>query len=219
MKFFETKKVELQILEETLGNPQMMSDKEFNGLVKSIKEKGFILDNPVVWEYEQNKYKIISGHHRIKAAMKAGYKELDCKILEDISEKQARLLVLEANQRRGKLDGTKFERYIQDILSDFEEINLDEIDESIGKITKDIIDMEPELQQESESLKLTITFKSYEEKEQFCEVLDFHGGRGRAISEKVKNFVDIILRDQKKKIEKEEKEEIEEEEEKEEIEE
>lgn len=204
-KIYNVKKLTLSELEETFGNPQEMDEKEFNGLVESIKEKGFILDDPVVWEYKTGKYRIISGHHRTKAAIKAGYTELNCKVLVGITEKQARLLVLEANKRRGKLNTLKFERYIQDILSDFD-INMDEINKEIGDIINisDEIHITSDVQPESDSLKLTIAFKSFEEKEQFIDILDFYGGRGRSITDKIKNFVGVILRDQKKRDEKEE---------------
>lgn len=207
-KLYDVKKLELSVLEETSGNPQSMSEGEFKGLVESIKEKGFILDDPVIWEYEVEKYRIISGHHRIKAARQAGYKELNCKILNDLTEKQARLLVVEANKRRGDFDGVKYEQYMQDVLSDFE-IDFDEINNEIGVIAKEIIEtneIESNLQQESKSLKLTISFESFEEKEEFVNILDYYGGRGRGIKDKLKNFVSIILRDQKKEEENEGKE-------------
>jgi hypothetical protein len=205
-KIYEVKKLVLSELKETIGNPQEMTQTEFDGLVKSIKKKGFILDDPVVWEYKPGEYRIISGHHRIKAAAIAGYNELNCKIINDITEKQARLLVTEANTRRGKLNGLKFEQYIQDILSDFEETTLDEINDEIGILFDDIIaENSPDLQKESESLKLTIQFKTFDEKEKFVEILDYYGGRGRGINDKILNFVNIILRDQKKKDENEEK--------------
>jgi hypothetical protein len=203
-KIYETRKLILAELTETIGNPQSMTDSEFKGLVDSIKKKGFILDDPVVWEYEPKKFRIISGHHRIKAAIEAGYIELNCKIISGISDKVARLLVLEANNRRGNIDNLKLERYIQDVLSDFE-IGMDEINNEIGNIIKNSIlenEIYADLQKESESLKLTICFKSFEEKEKFVEILDYYGGRGRSITDKIKNFVGIILRDQKKKDEK-----------------
>ena len=56
----EIKKLKLKDLEEFGGNPQKMSKSEFNGLVESFKRNGWLLDAPVVWEYEENKYKIIA---------------------------------------------------------------------------------------------------------------------------------------------------------------
>lgn len=191
-------------LEPTEGNPQEMTVAEFEGLKKSIKEKGFILDDPVVWEYDARKYRIISGHHRIKAALDIGYDKLSCKIISGVNEKQARLLVLEANKRRGNFNGVQFERFVQDILVDYKEIDLDEINNEIGVILEEAKGEILDLQKESESLKLTINFESFEEKEKFVDILDYYGGRGRSIKDKVKNFVGIILRDQKKREEKEE---------------
>lgn len=203
--FIEIKKLPLKTLIPTEGNPQEMDDKTYKGLVKSMKTKGWLLDPPVLWFRPDKEYQIISGHHRIKAAIDSGILETDCKVLSGITEEMARKLVAEANQRRGKPDPLKLEKYIQDILGDYKDINLDVLNEEIGIPINDIfkdVEEDLDLQKESESLKLTITFKSFEEKELFVEILDYYGNRGRSISEKIKQFVGIFLRDLKKKDEK-----------------
>ena len=79
---------------------------------------------------------------------------------------------------------------------------MDDINKEIGIISKEIITDIEELQDESKSLKLTINFKSFEEKEKFVDILDYYGGRGRSINDKIKQFVNVFLRDMKKNEEK-----------------
>jgi DNA modification methylase len=109
----------LETLEETMGNPQVMTDSEYEGLKESIRDKGFLLDDPVVWEYAPDKYRIISGHHRIRASIDVGIKELNCKVLEGINQETADLLTIEANRRRGHLDDKLLNEYITHIQSEY----------------------------------------------------------------------------------------------------
>ena len=120
----------LKILKETPGNPQKMSDQEMKGMIKSMKEKGWILDAPVIWKKSDNDYQILSGHHRVQAGIEAGIVETGCKVVEGITEEQARIFVLEANQRRGRFDEFMFDDFVDDIINDFnidKEILFDEI--------------------------------------------------------------------------------------------
>ena len=120
----------LKILKETPGNPQKMSDQEMKGMIKSMKDKSWILDAPVVWKKNDNDYQIISGHHRVQAGIEAGIVETGCKVVEGITEEQARIFVLEANQRRGRFDEFMFDDFVEDIINDFnidKEILFDEI--------------------------------------------------------------------------------------------
>ena len=125
------KRLKLKELEEFGGNPQKMSRSEFNGLVESLKRNGWLLDAPVVWEYEENKYKIISGHHRVRAAIQAGIEETECKVLKGIDEKLASLLVIEANQRKGKFDNVELDKFVDDINIKFD-LDFTEIFEFTG---------------------------------------------------------------------------------------
>jgi len=120
----------LKILKETPGNPQKLTQQEMNGMIKSMKEKGWILDAPVILKKADNDYQILSGHHRVQAGIGAGIVETGCKIVEGITEEQARIFVLEANQRRGRFDEFMFDDFVDDIINDFnidKEILFDEI--------------------------------------------------------------------------------------------
>lgn len=138
----EYKILPLKSLKETTGNPQKFTDQEMAGLVKSMKQKGWILDSPVIWEKGENNYQIISGHHRIAAGIQAGIIETGCKVVKGITEEQARIFVLEANQRRGKFDEFMVDDFINSIINDFD-IDKEMLFDEIG-IYQDIIpDFQP----------------------------------------------------------------------------
>lgn len=125
------KLLQLKILKETPGNPQKMDDKTFVGLSNSMKEKGWLLDAPVIWEKAENDYQIISGHHRIKAAIKAGIVETQCKVIKGITEEQAGVLVLEANQRKGEFDDIMLNDFVTGLVDEYD-IDFDELVKQIG---------------------------------------------------------------------------------------
>ena len=127
----ENKRLQLKILKETEGNPQHMDDKTFLGIVESMKNKGWLLDAPVIWEKADNEFQIISGHHRVKAAIQAGIIETDCKVLKGITEEQAKILVLEANQRKGEFDNDLLTPFIDDLINNYD-YDLDSIINEVG---------------------------------------------------------------------------------------
>jgi 1-aminocyclopropane-1-carboxylate deaminase/D-cysteine desulfhydrase-like pyridoxal-dependent ACC family enzyme/DNA modification methylase len=133
----------LKDLLETPGNPQVMSDEELKGMVDSMRKKGWLLDAPAVWARPDGKHQIISGHHRVQAGIMAGILETGCKVIKGISEEQAKILVLEANQRRGRFDDSMLNDFIDDIIEFsafdkndlFDEIGIS-VDEKINEIEK-----------------------------------------------------------------------------------
>ena len=108
-----------------------MDDKTFNGMVKSMKEKSWLLDSPVIWERGENDYQIISGHHRVQAGIKAGIVETQCKVIKGITEEQAKILVLEANQRKGSFDDELLNLFMDDLIENYD-YNIDEIIDEVG---------------------------------------------------------------------------------------
>lgn len=181
----ETKRLELKSLKETSGNPQKMSDEEFSGMVQSMREKGWLLDNPVVRELKKGVYQILSGHHRIKAAIQAGIIDVDCKVLKGIDDATAKKLVLEANSRRGTLDDDKLNYFIQDILENhdldfdslYEEVGLIEDSKTgIQDIAKEISKKEKDYSNKDFNLfQIIITCKNEQEQEMFYKKLKKEG--------------------------------------------
>ena len=83
-KFSEVKNIPIDKIIPNDWNTNKMSDKEFNRLVKEIEEVGFI-DYPQVVPIEDEKYVLIGGEHRHRAARVCGYTELPCVVLSDKS--------------------------------------------------------------------------------------------------------------------------------------
>ena len=121
----------LKSLKETPGNPQKMTPEEFQGMVQSMKQNGWILDAPVIWRKAEGDFQIISGHHRVRAGIEAGILETGCKVIEGLNDAQVNKLVLEANQRKGKFDDDLLNTFIDDIIKETGE-SLDSIYEQIG---------------------------------------------------------------------------------------
>lgn len=129
----EIKTLHLKTLQETSGNPQKMDDKTFNGLVESIRRKGWYFAMPDIWEYEPNKYKIISGHHRIRAAIKAGILEQNCNVIIDsnYTDEQAKKDLLESNERHGEPDDILLTDFVTDIIDTYD-VDIDSLVDEIG---------------------------------------------------------------------------------------
>jgi hypothetical protein len=74
-------------IEESPLNAQEMKDKEFNRLVKNIKRDGCLTSTPLLMDQSGKQKKMcISGHHRIKAAIKAGLDGAMCMVSEELDE-------------------------------------------------------------------------------------------------------------------------------------
>jgi ParB/RepB/Spo0J family partition protein len=98
--------VPIELLEYSEDNVNEETDDEFSGVVRNIKEYGFI--DPV-WCYKrEDKYRIINGNHRTKAAVFLGYKELPVAVFDITDDNIAEVVAIRANYARGKLNASKF---------------------------------------------------------------------------------------------------------------
>lgn len=71
--------IAISLLEENVYYNQPIKESKFNELVKSISQYG-ILEPLMVEKYKYNKYKIIDGNHRFKAAKLLNLTEVPCTI-------------------------------------------------------------------------------------------------------------------------------------------
>ena len=65
------KEIEIRFIRESEINPQIMTENDFRRLVKNIEKDGILTSAPLIMELKEDSYICISGHHRIKAAIKA----------------------------------------------------------------------------------------------------------------------------------------------------
>ena len=72
---WEYKKIDLSLIDDAETNANVMSEEMFNDLCESIGLSG-MSSVPSCYLRSNGRYTIISGHHRVKAARKLGYKTL-----------------------------------------------------------------------------------------------------------------------------------------------
>lgn len=81
-------------------NARYMTPIEFASLVQNIQRDGKLTSTPVVYKGE-----VLSGNHRVKAAIKAGLQEADCiEILTELSPERRLAIQLSQNAINGKDD-------------------------------------------------------------------------------------------------------------------
>lgn len=101
---YEIKELNFRDIQETELNAQKMSESDFNRLVKNIRRDGCLTSTPLVCVDENGKYTCISGHHRIRAAIKAGISSSNCIVLKNIDESTRIRLQLSHNDIHGESD-------------------------------------------------------------------------------------------------------------------
>jgi len=85
-------------------NPNRMTEEEFQGLKESIRNAGFLEENPILARPNgDGAYEIVHGEHRWRAAKELGIKEVPCEVRE-IDDLEANRLRVILNKDRGRLD-------------------------------------------------------------------------------------------------------------------
>lgn len=115
-------------------NANKMTDKDFEKLVRNITQSGGLSSVITLYKRsEDGKYVIISGHHRYKAAVKAGYKEVPCVWADEseLSRDEILALQLSHNSLHGEDNKGILKRMFEEIqtldFKEFAHINVDEI--------------------------------------------------------------------------------------------
>lgn len=96
--------INIREIEESPLNAQIMEEKDFKRLVESVKKDGCLTSSVLVMEQQDKKFMCISGHHRIKAASKAGLKEIPCLVIPEVDESTRIRLQLTHNDIHGSPD-------------------------------------------------------------------------------------------------------------------
>lgn len=100
----EFKQLNIREIEESPINAQLMGQSDFNRLVKNIKKDGCLTSTVLVMRQEGKKYMCISGHHRVRAAIKAGITDVPCLIMDEVDESTRIRLQLSHNDIHGEPD-------------------------------------------------------------------------------------------------------------------
>lgn len=132
---YEIKEVNFRDVQESDMNAQRMNEKDFNRLVDNIRRDGCLTTTPLICENEDGKYTCISGHHRIKAAIKAGINSANCIILKNIDESTRIRLQLAHNDIHGEPD----EEIVSILMNRLNEIDITLVLDTNVKSAEEII--------------------------------------------------------------------------------
>lgn len=99
-------------------NPQVQTDEEFQNLVESIKRNGFLQEIVVAEgsKFGDKPYEVLSGSHRLRAAIVAGLDELPAKNLGNVDEDERVKLLFHLNVR-GKLDKQLLTKIVSNLMN------------------------------------------------------------------------------------------------------
>jgi len=96
----KTYKADLTKLKLLDGNPRYMTPAQFKRLVKNLEHDGVLTSAPLVYKGE-----VISGNHRVQAAIEAGITDADIiEIISDLTESEKRAIALSHNSISGSTD-------------------------------------------------------------------------------------------------------------------
>lgn len=115
-------RLNLEALEKQEKNARFMSNTMFKNLVENLRHDGALTSVPLVRPTDKG-HKILSGHHRIAAAIEAGITEADCMVLdEDVTREQEVAIVLSHNSLSGQDDpATLLQMYAELDATDWQE--------------------------------------------------------------------------------------------------
>jgi hypothetical protein len=93
---------ELKLLEL---NARYMRHETFQQLVSNIKRDGRLTQIPFAAKDKNGNWEVLSGNHRVKAAMEAGFEEIECMVTDDdLTEDRKRAIQLSHNAISGEDD-------------------------------------------------------------------------------------------------------------------
>ena len=101
---YRFEELNIRDIEESPLNAQIMNEKDFKRLVSNIKKDGCLTSSILVMEQPGKKYMCISGHHRIRAGLKAGLKVVPCLVINEVNESTRIRLQLTHNDIHGDPD-------------------------------------------------------------------------------------------------------------------
>lgn len=107
---------ELKLLKE---NARFMRHEEYQRLVANIKKDGVLTSVPFAWlDRNDGKYEVLSGNHRVQAAIAAGLETIPCIVTDDEIPEERRIAIqLSHNAIVGQDDPDTLKRLYDKILN------------------------------------------------------------------------------------------------------
>ena len=117
----QVRRINIKHLKEQEVNAQKMPQHQFDALVRNIKNDGELQSLPLVHQPDgpNGEIRIISGHHRVRAAYKAGLTEVPCIVeTRPLTQAQIRARQLAHNQ----IHGTSDPEIVAQILEEIDDV-------------------------------------------------------------------------------------------------
>jgi hypothetical protein len=136
-------------------NPRFIRDERFKKLVKSLEDNPEMLSarELLVYNYD-GELIVIGGNMRLRAAKELGYKEIPCKILEDLTAEQIRAIVIKDNVSFGSDD-------FEQLANEWDSIELEEwgleINQTFTELEPDFEDLIGDEKNKPPTMKITFT--------------------------------------------------------------
>jgi len=92
-----------------------MTDFMYQKELASISRFGFV--NPIIVRQVGDRYEVIDGEHRLKAAMELGMESIPIWSLGEIADPKAKQLTVVLNETRGTTDRSELSALLQDLLT------------------------------------------------------------------------------------------------------
>ena len=147
MKKLQIKIIDINEISKSKYNPRLIYKQEFQDLVNSIKQFGFV--EPIVVntrehpKFKKRKLAIVGGHQRYEAAKKIGYKEVPV-VFVNLSPQKEKILNLALNKITGEFDTPKLAELLYGLVEE-DKLTEEEIlgfsHEEISKILDTVMDV------------------------------------------------------------------------------
>lgn len=94
--------IPLELIDDFPDHPfKVRDDEDMMQLVESVKERG-VITPATVWQKEDGRYELVSGHRRKRACELAGFETLRSEIV-DLNRDEATILMVESNFQRSEI--------------------------------------------------------------------------------------------------------------------
>lgn len=103
-------------LVEAADNPNVMPEGDFKSLVAAINAKGF-LQPILVRALSKKEFRVIDGHHRLRASRELKMQEVPC-VVAEVDDAGEVILRIAMNKLRGELDLTSTGRILKEFVDD-----------------------------------------------------------------------------------------------------
>lgn len=113
--------IDVRQIEENPWNPNAIEERLFKTLKTYMRRIGFV-GAIVVRPISENRYQIIDGAHRYKAAIENGYTEIPCIVLS-MDDAEAKLATLNFNRLKGEMESLKLADLIKDLDQSFDDLS------------------------------------------------------------------------------------------------